>query len=261
MRRNWALKPVPTKGRVPQQWEHQRGKRSGIDPQNVRKEVTAIYHASKNGKEFVANLHKAGYVLTKGNKGQYVLVDKAGDIHGLLRRIEGVKIKDLRQKFPDLKDIQLPSLASVLKARRPVRQPQHVKKIGRQYSRAKNKIYGRQSRPKPRNWNKSFRFNKTNLFRPARTGAIAPVFIPMPVRPIARHGSHAITQSFRQAWFPMMRRGRKRKPEENEPEKMPFNPDSGPMSLAELIAWAWGNGRYDILAMYGIIDSPEILEP
>ena len=67
---------------------------------------------ARPAEEFVANLHKAGYVLTKGDNDSYVLVDKAGDIHGLMRRIEGAKLKDLRQKFPDLKDIQLPSLAS-----------------------------------------------------------------------------------------------------------------------------------------------------
>jgi len=110
-----GLKPVIARGRASRQWEHQRGKRSGIDPLKVRKEITAICRASKTGSEFVAALDHAGYVLTKGKNGSYVLVDRAGDIHGLMRRIEGAKLKDLRQKFPDLRDIRLPFLAATIK--------------------------------------------------------------------------------------------------------------------------------------------------
>jgi hypothetical protein len=122
-----GLKLVVAKGKAARRWEAERGKRSSIDPLQVRKEVTAIYKASKTGKEFIASLDMAGYVLTKGRNNSYVLVDKVGDIHGLMRRIEGVKLKDLRQKFPDLKDIRLPVLDSVVKKRKPVA----VGKIGR----------------------------------------------------------------------------------------------------------------------------------
>jgi hypothetical protein len=121
------LKPVVAKGRPARRWEAERGKRSGVDPLKVRKEVTAIYKASKTGKEFIANLDKAGYVLTKGKNNSYVIVDKAGDIHGLMRRIEGAKLKDLRTKFPDLKDRALPPLARVLKQRRPARPSKEIR--------------------------------------------------------------------------------------------------------------------------------------
>jgi len=117
LEKEFGLQPVLSKGRSSRQWEHQRGKRSGIDPAKVRKEVTAIYRTSTNAKELVANLDKAGYSLSKGKNGSYVLVDSAGDIHGLMRRIEGARLKDLRQKFPDLKDEPLPCLADVVKQR------------------------------------------------------------------------------------------------------------------------------------------------
>ncbi len=118
--------PVP-KGKAKKRWEHERGKRSGLDALQVRKEVTAIFRTSKTGKEFVNNLAAAGYVLTIGRNNSYVLVDKAGDIHGLMRRIEGAKLKDLRQRFPDLKHIALPSIESILKERRPQRAIHHTK--------------------------------------------------------------------------------------------------------------------------------------
>ena len=122
LEQRFRLKPVLGKGRPARRWEYERGKRSGIDPIKVRKEITAIYRNSKTGKEFIANLAKAGYVLTRGRNGSYVLVDKAGDIHGLMRRIEGAKLADLRRKFPDLKSANLPGLESVLKERKPQRQ-------------------------------------------------------------------------------------------------------------------------------------------
>src|ERR1700743_1548866 len=95
--------------------------RTGVPPMQVRKDVTAIYHASKTGAEFVSSLFKAGYILTRGRGGKYVLGDKAGKISGLVRRVDGVKRKDLRQKFPDLKRVHLPSLDAVLKQFRHVR--------------------------------------------------------------------------------------------------------------------------------------------
>ncbi len=114
------LKSVIAKGRPARRWEAERGKRSGIDPLIVRKEITAIYETSNTTEAFITNLDQAGYVLTKGQNNSYVLVDRAGDIHGLMRRIEGARVRDLRLKFPDLKDVKLPKLESVLKQRRPV---------------------------------------------------------------------------------------------------------------------------------------------
>lgn len=112
--------PTP-KGKAARTKETQRGKRTGTDPRKMRKEVTAIFHASKTAQEFIAALDKAGYALTLGRRNQLVLVDKFGDTHGLMRRIEGKTLADLRQKFPDIEKLALPSHAALVKARQPVR--------------------------------------------------------------------------------------------------------------------------------------------
>jgi hypothetical protein len=163
--------PKP-KGKPSRTWETQRGKRSGIDPTTMRKEITAVYHASRTGKEFIVNLKNAGYVLTIGKNGSYVLVDKAGDIHGLMRRIEGVNLKELQQKFPDLKNIPLPNLDSVLKQLRPTR-----------LSAPKIHVAFRKSASKStscRHQNKANGHIKDLSFNPKRRGSLAPL-------PVSRH--------------------------------------------------------------------------
>jgi hypothetical protein len=108
--------PTP-KGKAQPTWAMQRAKRTGIDPRKMRKEVTAIFHASKTPKQFITALDKAGYGVTKGNRGQLVLVDSKGDTHGLMRMIEGQKVADLRRKFPGIDKLPYPPHANMVKAR------------------------------------------------------------------------------------------------------------------------------------------------
>ena len=66
----------------------------------------------------------------------------------------------------------------------------------------------------------------------------------------------------RPAYQPPIRiRRKRRKGDRNMPdsEKMPVRHSE--MSAAELIAWAFENGRADILAQFGIYPSPEYFEP
>lgn len=243
------LKPVEAKGRPARRWEAERGKRSGIDPLQVRKEVTAIYKTSKTGQEFVAALDKAGYVLTKGKNNSYVLVDRAGDIHGLMRRIEGAKVKDLRQKFPDLKNMALPSLDSVLKQRRPV---SVTKKAGRLIRNAAY-IF------------KPFRSNYTSFFsKPAR---FTPSVAPSITAKLAQLAAKAARQAAYEEMIRLMRTAaafmfphkKKRKKDDNEPVK--GGPTRAEIENAELLQWAWENGRLDLLAQFGIILPSDYFEP
>jgi hypothetical protein len=114
----FGLSTTMPKGKASRTWETQRGKRTGTDPRRMRKEVTAIFHASKSGQEFIKALDKAGYVLTRGNRGQLALVDRFGDTHGLMRRIEGKTIADLRKKFSGIETMAFPSHAELVNARK-----------------------------------------------------------------------------------------------------------------------------------------------
>jgi len=100
--------------RRPENWETFRGKRSGIDPHTVKNEVTALWKSAKSGKKFAEELKARGYVLARGDKSLFCLVDKAGDSHSLTRRIAGIRLAQL-VKF--MKDITHKSLPSVDEAR------------------------------------------------------------------------------------------------------------------------------------------------
>ncbi len=112
-----GLSTLKPKGKASNTWETQRGRRTGTDPSKMRKEVTAIFLASKTAQEFIAALDKAGYALTHGRKGQLVLIDKFGDTHGLMRRIEGKTLADLRQKFTGIEQIKFQSHAELVRTR------------------------------------------------------------------------------------------------------------------------------------------------
>ena len=116
----YDLKPVISLGRSIRRWEYERSKRSGIDPLHMRKTLTAIYKTSQTSFEFLAKLRAADLFLTRGRH-TLVLVDKAGDVHGLIRRIEGGRLAVFKERFPELFLIDLPSLLDLRKRLRATR--------------------------------------------------------------------------------------------------------------------------------------------
>ncbi len=122
LEKKFGLLPAPRKqeGQPSKKKQEINDRNSGIriKPEQVTKDATRIYRASDTTQAFVKNLQKEGYTLSRGKNGSYVLVDKQGGYHGLLRRIEGAKLADVEGKFPELKDMQLPRLNEVLRSRR-----------------------------------------------------------------------------------------------------------------------------------------------
>ena len=100
----------PRPERAPKPYEMFRGLRSGIDPREVKKEVTRIFRDSAHAGDFVAGLQEHGYQLVRGDKRDFCILDKAGDIHSLARRIEGVKAKELREFMQGVERDALPSV-------------------------------------------------------------------------------------------------------------------------------------------------------
>ncbi len=243
------LKPVIGKGRPARRWEAERGKRSGIDPLQVRKEVTATYKASKTGKDFIAGLDKAGYVLTRGRNNSYVLIDRAGDIHGLMRRIEGAKVRDLRQKFPDLKNIGLPSLDSVLKQRRPIPVNRKVKRFVHNASHIFKRVSSGFT---------PLTHKQTGLMPPHISSGLS-VMARLAVKAAKQAAYEEMKRLMRTAAAFMFPRKKKSKQDENKLAK--GGPTRAEIENAELLQWAWENGRLDILVQFGIILPPDFFEP
>lgn len=96
--------------RTPDYGEMQQSARSGLSPQQVTEEVTRIWRSTDNGKAFAAGLSDAGYILARGDRRDFVIVDPKAGTHSLARRIEGARVKDVRERLADIDAGLLPSV-------------------------------------------------------------------------------------------------------------------------------------------------------
>jgi hypothetical protein len=108
--------------RRPKNWETFRGTKSGIDPEAVKTEVTALWKEAESGKAFAVALAEHGYALRKGDRRDFCIIDPAGNEHSLARRIDGVKAAEIRTGMADIDRDGLPSVAEGRAQRRGDRQ-------------------------------------------------------------------------------------------------------------------------------------------
>lgn len=104
--------------RTPSRAELRQEERTGIKGKNVREEVTAAFKASDNADAFVAALKDKGYVIAQGDRRDFVIVDRAGGIHSLSRRIEGMRASELREFMSSIDRDGLPTAEAVRTAAR-----------------------------------------------------------------------------------------------------------------------------------------------
>lgn len=90
--------------------EWQQAERAGADPHAFKGAITAIYKSCDNGQAFQAALEQHGFVLAKGDRRDYVLVDADGQIYSLARQIKGVATKDLRAFMADVDRESIPTV-------------------------------------------------------------------------------------------------------------------------------------------------------
>ena len=101
--------PRPT--RNPDDWEGFRGQDSQLDPKAIRAEVTALWQRADSGTAFAAALEDHGYILVRGDRRDFCIVDRAGDEHSLARRVSGVKAAEIRERMADVDREALPSVS------------------------------------------------------------------------------------------------------------------------------------------------------
>jgi len=96
--------------RSPSRAELRQEERTGIKGKDVKAQVTALFRASDNAEAFKTALEDAGYILARGDRRDFVLVDRAGGDHSLARRIVGMKAAPLRDFMASLDRNSLPSV-------------------------------------------------------------------------------------------------------------------------------------------------------
>ena len=104
--------------RTPSHAEMQQGER-GVAPREAKQLITQLWRGSDNGQAFKAALEHKGWLLARGDRRDFVVVDPYATVHSLARRVEGARAADIRHKLADL-DRQL--LPGVAEARRIMRE-------------------------------------------------------------------------------------------------------------------------------------------
>ena len=132
----FGLTPTPTaapNARNPPDalWEKRAAERSGIDPKTMREELTQLWRATDTGTAFKEALEERGYVLAKGDRRDFCVLDRAGDAHSLARRLEGVKAAEVRARMSDVNRDALPNVEDAREQQRrtPPRQSEPPRNI------------------------------------------------------------------------------------------------------------------------------------
>jgi hypothetical protein len=98
--------------------EWQQGERGGMNHRERKAQVKGLYEASDTGPAFKAALEDAGYVLARGDRRDFVILDTDAKVHSLGRQLPGVTAKDLRALMAEIDPDSLPSVSQARAALR-----------------------------------------------------------------------------------------------------------------------------------------------
>lgn len=118
---------------TPERWEFEHGQKSGLDPRQIKAELSELWRASKTGSEFATALEERGYILAKGDRRDFCIIDSAGDFHSLARRVEGVKAAEVRGRMQDVDRAALPTVAQA-------QEMQHERQLKMEQQREQEKV-------------------------------------------------------------------------------------------------------------------------
>jgi hypothetical protein len=90
--------------------EQQQAQRLGVDKDAVRNAIRACWDRSDCGRSFEAALAEEGLVLAKGDKRDYLVLDHAGGLHALGKRLLDISMPKVREKLADLDSDRIPTV-------------------------------------------------------------------------------------------------------------------------------------------------------
>jgi hypothetical protein len=96
--------------RTPSHAEMLQSDRTGVTPKEAKAQVTELWRSTDSGRAFAAALEDNGWILARGDRRDFVVIDPTGGVHSLARRVEGAKAKDIRERMGDLDPSQFPNI-------------------------------------------------------------------------------------------------------------------------------------------------------
>lgn len=88
----------------------QQAARTKQDPARVTAEVSRLWRGADSGRAFATALEGAGYVLAQGDRRGFCILDQAGGVHSLARRIEGTTTKEVKARLAHIELAKLPTV-------------------------------------------------------------------------------------------------------------------------------------------------------
>ena len=102
---------APRPQRSPEHYELQQARRTGLSRDAASRFLTTVWRTTDNGHAFKAAIEDKGWLLARGDRRDFVLIDPHAGIHTPARRIEGARTAEIRDRFKDLDRGQLPTVA------------------------------------------------------------------------------------------------------------------------------------------------------
>lgn len=97
--------------RTPSHEEMLQTERGAISPEKARGLITDLWQRTDTGQAFRTALEKEAWLLARGDRRDFVVIDPHGGTHSVARRVEGVKAQDIRARMVDVNPDLLPSVA------------------------------------------------------------------------------------------------------------------------------------------------------
>ncbi len=90
--------------------EQQQAQRLGVDKEQIRLTIRTAWDRSDCGRSFDAALADQGLILVTGERRDFVVIDHAGGIHALGKKLLDVSAHQVREKLSDLDKNHMPSV-------------------------------------------------------------------------------------------------------------------------------------------------------
>jgi hypothetical protein len=98
--------------------EFEQSRRLGTDLKAIRNTIQECWQSADSGQAFAAALEQQGLILARGDRRDFVVIDREGGDHALSKRITGSTAADTRARMADIDRASLPGVDDAKAAQR-----------------------------------------------------------------------------------------------------------------------------------------------
>jgi Ti-type conjugative transfer relaxase TraA len=99
---------------APLRAEYEQARRLGVDIHEIRASIRDCWEHSDNGRSFNAALNEKGLTLARGERRDFIVIDAAGGMHALGKRILGQTAGEVRDRIADIDRQKIPTVDQAL---------------------------------------------------------------------------------------------------------------------------------------------------